>query len=135
MLLMLIVACKSYVHAEDFDRLDIFCDSEEEAMSEDYIEGGASGSSGKLEAQLMSDAKYARDLTYIENSTYILENLDVGGGESRGQSDPTGGIETIRGEGNWSMRIEGPTGCIGDVEFEIKAGKTLQMCVPLYCNE
>ena len=135
MFIMFLVACKSYVDTEDFDRLDIFCDSQEEAMVQNYIDGGASGSSGKLEAQLMSDAKYARDLTYIENSTYILENLDVGGGESRGQSDPIGGIETIRGQGNWSMRVEGPTGCIGDVSFEVKAGKTLQMCVPLYCDE
>jgi len=135
MLLMLMVACKSNVDLEDFDRLDIFCDSQEEAMSQSYIDGGASGSSGKLEAQLMSDASYPRNLIYIENATYIRENLDVGGGESRGQADPIGGIETIRGEGNWSMRIEGPTGCIGDVEFEIKASKTLQMCVQLVCDE
>ena len=39
--------------------------------------------------------------------------------ENQGQADAIGTIETIRGERNWSMRIEGPTGCLGDVSFEI----------------
>ena len=135
MLLLLSLACKSTINEEDFDRLDVFCDTPEEAYVEEYVAGGASGNSGKLHAQLMSDADYPRDLTYIAKSTYILENLDVGGGESRGQSDAIGTIETIRGEGNWSMRIEGPTGCLGDVTFEIIAGQTLNICVPLDCEE
>ena len=135
MLFLLSLACKSTVNEADFDRLDVFCDTPEEAYSEAYEAGGASGNSGKLEAQLMSDAEYPRDLTFIEKSTYILENLDVGGGESRGQADAIGTIETIRGEGHWSMRIEGPTGCLGEVDFEIKAGQTLHLCVPLSCAE
>ena len=135
MLLLLHIACKSNISADDYERLDIFCDSLSEAYSEEYVSGGATGSSGRLEAQLMSDADYPRDLTYIENATFILENLDVGGGESLGQATPIGEIETTRGEGNWSMRIEGPTGCLGDVSFEIKAGQTLNICVPLVCEE
>lgn len=135
MLLLLSLACTSTVNWEEFDRLDVFCDNPDEAYFEEYLEGGASGNSGKLEAQLMSDAEYPRDLTFIEKSTYILENLDVGGGESRGQADAIGTIETIRGEGHWSMRVEGPTGCLGEVDFEIKASQTLHLCVPLNCAE
>ena len=135
MLLLLQIACKSNISVADYERLDIFCDSLEEAYFEEYVAGGATGSSGRLEAQLMSDAEYARDLTYIENATFILENLDVGGGESLGQATPIGEIETTRGEGNWSMRIEGPTGCEGDVEFTIKKEQTLKMCIPLLCED
>ena len=135
MLFFLVLACKSNINESDFDRLDIFCDNSEEAYSEEYIDGGATGNSGRLEAQLMSDAAYPRDLTYIENATYILENLDVGGGESLGQATPIGEIATTRGRGNWLMRVEGPTGCIGEVEFVIQEGKTLKMCIPLTCPE
>ena len=135
MLFLFLIACKSNINEEDFDRLDLFCDAPEESFVEEYSDGGASGNSGRLIAQLMSDADYPRDLTYIAKSTYILENLDVGGGESRGQADALGTIETIRGEGNWSMRVGGPTGCLGDVSFEILAGQTLNICVPLICEE
>ena len=135
MLLLFHLACKSNIALEDYERLDIFCDTPEEAFFEEYQSGGATGSSGRLEAQLMSDAEYPRDLTYIQNATFILENLDVGGGESLGQASPIGEIETTRGEGNWSMRIEGPTGCVGDVEFVIQKEQTLKMCILINCEE
>ena len=146
MLILFSLACKSNINEDDFDRLDIFCDTPEEEYAEEYIDGGASGNSGKLEAQLMSNADYPRDLTFIEKSTYILENLAVGGGESRGQADALGTIESIRGGTdpqeedyepgpNWSMRLEGPTGCLGEIEFELKKQQTLRICVPLVCEE
>ncbi|MEC7983538.1 MAG: hypothetical protein VX278_00155 [Myxococcota bacterium] len=135
MLLWMALACgKSNINLDDFERLDIFCDSEGEAYVTEEIDGGAIGNSGRLEAQLMSNADYPRELEHIANATYILENLDVGGGESLGQASPLGEIETTRGEGNWLMRIEGPTGCVGEVTFEIVAATTLKMCIPVTCE-
>ena len=135
MLLWIALACgKSNINVEDFDRLDIFCDNADEAYETEFVDGGAIGNSGRLEAQLMSNAEYPRELEHIANATYILENLDVGGGESLGQASPLGEIETTRGEGNWLMRIEGETGCAGEVTFEIVAAQTLKMCIPVTCE-
>lgn len=135
MLFLISLACKSNINEEDFERLDLFCDTPEEAFFGEYVQGETQNGSGKLHAQLMSDADYPRDLTYIAKATYILENLDVGGGEDEGQANAIGTIDTIRGEGNWFMRIEGPTGCLGEVSFEIIAEQTLNICVPLTCEE
>ena len=114
----------------------VFCDNFSEAGTENYLKGGASGSNGRLEAQLVIDSDNSRNTSVIGSATYILESLDVGGGESMGQADPLGLIGVTLGSGNWKMRLEGGSGsCTHQVEFSILAGKTLQLCLPLYCDD
>ena len=113
---------------------DLFCDEFSEAGTINLLDGGATGSNGRLEAQLVTEADNARDSSIIGNATYILESLDVGGGERLGQAGPLGDIQITLGEGNWSMRLEGVTGCSHELEFMIEAEKTLEMCLPLYCD-
>ena len=118
-----------------YQPLDIFCDDIEEAGTVDIFEGGASGSNGRLEAQLISATGKARDTNIIGNATYILESIDVGGGQRQGQATPLGEILVTLGAGNWSLRVQSVSGfCSNDLEFEITAESTHKSCIPLYCD-
>ena len=138
MFLFLILACQDTQKdaADDiFAPEDIFCDNfSEEADVLEITEGGASGSNGRLEAQLIVDAENPRDKTKIGNATYILESIDVGGGERLGQASPLGEIQVTLGAGDWMIRIEGVTGCSNEREFTIEAEKTHSLCLPVYCE-
>ena len=138
MFLFLILACQEtekYDSDDIFAPQDIFCDNfAEEANVFEVTEGGASGSNGRLEAQLIVDADNPRDKTIIGNATYILESIDVGGGERLGQASPLGEIQVTLGAGDWLIRIEGVTGCSNEMEFTIQAESTHALCLPVYCE-
>ena len=134
--MLLLMALSCFEQEKDtglFVPLDVFCDDVSEAGLINIKEGGATGSNGRLEAQLISDTGSARDASVIGNATYILESLDVGGGERLGQANPLGEIDVTLGEGRWSLRVEGVTGCSNDIQFEIRAEMTHEMCVVLFC--
>ena len=118
-----------------YQPLDIFCDDMDEAGTLELIDGGASGSNGRLEAQLISSTGNARDTNIIGNATYILESIDVGGGQRQGQATPLGEILVTLGAGNWSLRVQSASGfCSNDLEFEISAETTHKSCIPLNCD-
>ena len=138
MLLFVLLACNDTEKNENtdiFEPEDIFCDNfAEEAGVLETTDGGASGSNGRLEAQLIVDTDNPRDKTIIGNATYILESIDVGGGERLGQASPLGEIKVTLGAGTWAIRIEGVSGCSNEMDFTIEAEKTHALCLPIYCE-
>ena len=138
MLFFVLFACQDTGKNDDtdiFEPEDIFCDNfADEAGVLEINDGGASGSNGRLEAQLIVDTDNPRDKTIIGNATYILESIDVGGGERLGQASPLGEIQVTLGAGDWAIRIEGVTGCSNEMEFTIEAEKTHSLCLPVFCE-
>ena len=115
---------------------DVYCDTLDEDGLSEFVDGGATGLSGKLEAQLISDySDDPREISVIRGAYYVLENIDKQGGETPGNASGTGKIDTILGsEGMWSIEITGEHGCAAEFEFEIQAEMTLKRCVLLSCN-
>ena len=115
---------------------DVFCDQIEEAGMIRETEGGATGSNGHFKAQLITDGGIiARDTNIIANAYYVLESVDVGGGERLDKASSTGIIEVTLGAGRWSLRVEGNRGCSSQLEFQLDAGETQERCILLECPQ
>ena len=118
------------------DSIDVFCDQLEEADSQNIYDGGAVGSNGRFEAQLITDGgAIARDVSIVGNAYYVLESLDVGGGEKLDKATPVGVIGVTLGSGNWSIHIQGERECEAAFDFVIQPEKTLEKCILLECPE
>ena len=115
---------------------DVFCDQIDEAGMIRLTEGGATGSNGHFKAQLITDGGIiARDTNITANAYYVLESVDVGGGERLDKASSSGVIEVTLGAGRWSLRIEGNRGCSSELEFQLDAGETQEMCILLECPQ
>ena len=115
---------------------DVFCDQLDEAGMIRETEGGATGSNGHFKAQLITDGGIiARDTNITANAYYVLESVDVGGGERLDKASSTGIIEVTLGAGRWSLRVEGNRGCSSQLEFQLDAAETQERCILLECPQ
>ena len=136
MLIFSLMACSIGTKSLDsgfYEPLDIFCDDMEEAGTIDLIDGGASGSNGRLEAQLISATGEARDTNIIGNAVYILESIDVGGGQRQGQAT-LGEARHLRSRQLVTQSSKRIGFCSNELEIQIEAEKTHKSCVPIYCE-
>lgn len=118
------------------ESVDVFCDQIDEADVQEIYDGGAVGSNGRFEAQLITDGGVTpRDRTIVGNAYYVLESLDVGGGEKLDKATPVGVIGVTLGAGNWSIRIQGERECEASFDFVIQPEKTLLKCILLECPD
>ena len=118
------------------DSIDVFCDQIDEADDQTISDNLLVGSNGRFEAQLITDGgTIARDVSIVGNAYYVLESLDVGGGEKLDKATPVGAIEVTLGAGNWSIRIQGERECESSFDFVIEPEKTLQKCILLECPD
>ena len=118
------------------ESVDVFCDQIDEGDLEEVYDGGAVGSNGRFEAQLITDGGTTpRDRSIVGNAYYVLESLDVGGGEKLDKATPVGVIGVTLGAGNWSIRIQGERECEASFDFVIQPEKTLLKCILLECPD
>ena len=139
MMFFLLLACTdgSKDSGNDYAPLDVFCDSlEEDGSVEDIADETIASTSGRLEAQLISDfGDEPRELSVIAGASYFVENIDVQGGERADNASASGKISQLLGGGQWSIRIDGKNNCSREVQFTIQEQMIHKRCILLTCED
>lgn len=136
LILMSVLACAD----KETDSLitndtEVFCDTLEEVGLVNSYDDVDSQSSGRIEIQLIVDLPNTRDLAYIGNQSYTLQNPSIGSGEQYATSDGLGLIEKTLGAGEWELYVENDFDCTAELTIQVEAGVRTQQCLLLECPE
>ena len=85
----------------------------------------------RIEIQLIVDLPNTRDLAYIGNQSYTLQNPSIGSGEQYATSDGLGLIEKTLGAGEWELYVENDFDCTAELTIQVEAGVRTQQCLLL----
>lgn len=104
-----------------------------------FIEpGGGNGESGYVLARLVTDkADDIRDPNFVAFVDYTLENLDVGGSQTLGESTQEGDVIETLGAGNWRIKLNKNAAgynCYNEFDFLVEAGNSTTMCLDVGCE-
>jgi hypothetical protein len=117
--------------------LELFCESMDDGDVVQIETGGGSTASGVLSGRLITDAtEDIHNPNMVANWDFVLENLDVGGTQTRGKTTDLGEFTATLGAGHWSIAISGQRNgytCANTLEFEIVAGSTTTACMDANC--
>ena len=117
------------------DDPEVFCSTVEENGANNSYEDVDSQSSGRIQVQLIVDLPNSRDLAYIGNQNYTLQNPTIGSGEQFATSDGLGLIDKIVGAGQWELYIENDFDCTAELTIDVEAGVRTEHCLLLECPE
>lgn len=117
------------------DDPEVFCSTVEENGANNTYEDVDSQSSGRIQVQLIVDLPNSRDLAYIGNQNYTLQNPTIGSGEQFATSDGLGLIDKIVGAGQWELYIENDFDCTAELTIDVEAGVRTEHCLLLECPE
>lgn len=115
-----------------------FCEALSYAGQTRIEEGGGSGGSGKVVGRVVtSKSSDIHDPNYVASVPYTLENLDVGGTNTLGETDTEGAFVEILGAGNWEIKLAAQKvgyQCENTMDFLVQAGNTTYLCIALNCQ-
>ena len=117
------------------DDPEVFCSTIEEDGANNTYEDVDSQSSGRIEVQLIVDLPNTRDLAYIGNQNYTLQNPTIGSGEQFATSNGLGLIEKTVGAGQWELYVENDFDCTAELTIDVEAGVRTEHCLLLVCPE
>jgi hypothetical protein len=134
---LLLLGCVGGPSGDTGSNLLLFCETIEDGDTLLIEEGGGSTVSGVLTGRLITDAtEDIHNPNMVANWDYVLENLDVGGTQTRGKTNDLGEFGATLGAGNWSIAISGQRNgftCKNTLQFEIVAGSTTTACMDAHC--